>query len=160
MSHSLQPRGLQPARLLCPWDSPGKNTGVGCSSLLQRIFLTQRSNLGLLHCRQILYGLRHRRDLNWRIIALQCCVGSAVLQHESAISIHVSPPSWACLPPTLSLIWESPWTVTGLLGQEACSCWDALGGIFAASGRSRWAPRLGSVLGSHSQVRCVPWQLQ
>ena len=30
MSDSLRPRGLQPARLLCPWDSPGKNTGVGC----------------------------------------------------------------------------------------------------------------------------------
>ena len=26
----LRPHGLQPARLLCPWDSPGKNTGVGC----------------------------------------------------------------------------------------------------------------------------------
>ena len=32
---------LQPARLLCPWDSPSKNTGVGCSALLQEIFLTQ-----------------------------------------------------------------------------------------------------------------------
>ena len=30
VSDSLQPRGLQSARLLCPWDSPGKNTGVGC----------------------------------------------------------------------------------------------------------------------------------
>ena len=30
MANSLQPHGLQPARLLCPWDSPGKNTGVGC----------------------------------------------------------------------------------------------------------------------------------
>ena len=30
MSESLQPCGLSPARLLCPWDSPGKNTGVGC----------------------------------------------------------------------------------------------------------------------------------
>ena len=38
----------------CPWDSPGKNTGVGCHSLLQGVFLTQGSNLGLLHCRQIL----------------------------------------------------------------------------------------------------------
>ena len=28
------PRGLQPARLLCPWNSPGKNTGVGCHALL------------------------------------------------------------------------------------------------------------------------------
>ena len=37
------------ARLLCPWDSPGKNTGVGCHFLLQGIFLTQGLNLNLLH---------------------------------------------------------------------------------------------------------------
>ena len=46
--------------LLCPWNSPGKNTGVGSHSLLQRIFLTQGSNLGLLYCRQILYSLSHQ----------------------------------------------------------------------------------------------------
>ena len=51
--------GTVATRLLCPWNSPGKNTGVGCHSLLQGIFLTQGSNLGLLHCRQILYRLRH-----------------------------------------------------------------------------------------------------
>ena len=33
-------RLCEPARLLCPWDSPGKNTGVGCHALLQEIFLT------------------------------------------------------------------------------------------------------------------------
>ena len=62
LSHvwSLHPRGLQPARLLCPWDSPGKNTGVGCHSLLQGIFPAQGQNLGLLHCRQILYQLSHQ----------------------------------------------------------------------------------------------------
>ena len=48
MSYSVQPYGLQPARLLCPWDSPGKNSGVGCHALLQGIFLTQESNLSLL----------------------------------------------------------------------------------------------------------------
>ena len=42
-------------QLLCPWDSPGTNTGVGCHFLLQGIFLTQELNLGFLHCRQILY---------------------------------------------------------------------------------------------------------
>ena len=59
---SLQPHGLWPARLLCPWNSPSKNTGVGCHSLLQGIFLTNRSNLCLLcllHCRQTLYHLNH-----------------------------------------------------------------------------------------------------
>ena len=49
VSDSLQPRELWPARLLCLWDSPGKNTGVGCHFLLQGIFPTQGSNPGLFH---------------------------------------------------------------------------------------------------------------
>ena len=44
MSSSLQPYGLQPARLLHPWDSPGKNTGVGCHFLLHGIFPAQGLN--------------------------------------------------------------------------------------------------------------------
>ena len=55
MSDSLQPHGLHPARLLWPWDSPGKNTGVGHHALLQGIFPTQGLNPRLLHCRHILY---------------------------------------------------------------------------------------------------------
>ena len=47
-SDSLWPRGLKPARLLYPWDSPGKNTGVGCCALLQGIFPTRGSNPRLL----------------------------------------------------------------------------------------------------------------
>ena len=52
------PYGLQSTRLLCPWDSPGKGTGVGCNTLFQGIFPTQGLKLYLLcllHCRQILY---------------------------------------------------------------------------------------------------------
>ena len=45
---SVQPYGLQPARLLCPWDSPGNDTGVGYHALLQEIFPTQELNLCLL----------------------------------------------------------------------------------------------------------------
>ena len=45
----LRPHGLQPTTLLCPWDFPDKNTGVGCHFLLQGIFLTQGSNICLLH---------------------------------------------------------------------------------------------------------------
>ena len=41
VSHSL------PARLLCPWNSPGKNTGVGSRSLLQGIFPIKGSNQGV-----------------------------------------------------------------------------------------------------------------
>ena len=50
-SVALQPHGLCPARLLCPWNSPGKNTAVGSHSLLQGIFPTEGSNPGLLHRR-------------------------------------------------------------------------------------------------------------
>ena len=60
MSDSLQPHGLQPARLLCPWDSPGRNAGVGSHSLLQSMFLTQGLKPGLLNCRPILYHLSHQ----------------------------------------------------------------------------------------------------
>ena len=67
MSTSLRPWGLQPASLLCPWGSAGKNTGVGCHALLQQVFLTQESNLRLLrllHCRQILYRWA-TREAQW-----------------------------------------------------------------------------------------------
>ena len=60
LSDSLQLPGMYPARLPCPWNFPGKKTRVGYHSLLQEIFLTQRLNLGLLHCRQILYHLSHQ----------------------------------------------------------------------------------------------------
>ena len=57
----LQFHEPQPTRLLCPWDSPGKNTGVGCHFLLQGNFLTQELNSGLPHCRQMLYWLSYTR---------------------------------------------------------------------------------------------------
>ena len=49
VSDSLRLHGLYPARLLCPWDAPGKNTGVGCHFLLQGSFPTQGSDPHLLH---------------------------------------------------------------------------------------------------------------
>ena len=54
---------FRPARLLCPWDSLGKNTGAGCHFLLQGIFPTQGLNLCLLHCRWILLPLSHQGSL-------------------------------------------------------------------------------------------------
>ena len=56
----LRPQGLQPIRPLCPRDSPGRNTGVGCHALLQTIFPSQGSNPGLPHCRQILNHLSYQ----------------------------------------------------------------------------------------------------
>ena len=51
---AIKPKRLTVCRY-SPWNSLGQNTGVGCLSLLQRIFPAQESNWGLLHCRQILY---------------------------------------------------------------------------------------------------------
>ena len=56
------------ARLLSPWDFPGKNTEVGCHSLLQRTFLTQGCNPGLPHCRQILYHLSHQGSPEYLLV--------------------------------------------------------------------------------------------
>ena len=51
-----------PTRLLCPWNSPGKNAGVGSHSLLQEIFPTRGLNLSLPCCRKILYHLSHEES--------------------------------------------------------------------------------------------------
>ena len=75
---------IQPAQLLCSWDSPGKNTEVGCYVLLQGIFPAQESNLSLPHCRQILYHLSHQespRILEW--VAYPFSRGSARSTLES-----------------------------------------------------------------------------
>ena len=59
VSDSVQPYGLQPARILCPWDSPGENNGMSGHVLLQGIFPTQGLDLYLLRLtypgRQIVY---------------------------------------------------------------------------------------------------------
>ena len=71
LSHSVMADSATPwtavHQAVCPWNSPDKNTIVGCHFLLQGIFLTQGSNpclLCLLHCRQILYHLSHQGRLN------------------------------------------------------------------------------------------------
>ena len=58
VSDSLRPHGLEPSRLLCPKESSGKDTEVGCRSLLQGIFPNQGLNPSLLHCRQMVYCLQ------------------------------------------------------------------------------------------------------
>ena len=63
-SDSLWPCGLQPTRLLYSWDSLGKNTGVGCHFLLQRIFLTQGSNM-CLSCLLALAGGFFKASTTW-----------------------------------------------------------------------------------------------
>ena len=58
-----RPHWLKPARLLCPWASPGKNTGVGCHFLLQGILPTQGLSPDLLHCRRSLPSESLRKPL-------------------------------------------------------------------------------------------------
>ena len=79
-------------------DSPGKNTGLGCHAPLQRIFPTQGSNPGLLHCRWILYHLSHQgspRILEW--VAYPFSRGSSQLRNQTGVSCPASRffTSWA-----------------------------------------------------------------
>ena len=72
---SLQPSGWKPTRLLCPWNSSGKNTAVGSHSLSKAIFSTQGPNLGLLHCRKMLFHLSHQGSpFNYNFIPSTLCV--------------------------------------------------------------------------------------
>ena len=71
---TLCARGLQPAKLLCPWDSPGRNPGVDCHALLQGIFLTQGLNPGFPHCRQIFYCLSHSDFIYFKLNQMIKCV--------------------------------------------------------------------------------------
>ena len=87
VSDSWQPHGLQPTRLLCPWNSPGKNTGVGCHVFIQRIFLTQGVNLDLLHCKQVLQSEPREKPL--------LLVGQSQLETQRKASQECDSHGWA-----------------------------------------------------------------
>ena len=110
VSHSVMSNSLRPARPLCLWNSPSKNTGVRSLSLLQGIFPTRGSNPGLLHWRQILYCLSHINFfLMWMTI-------SQSKEKEETISGN-----WAILN-VLSqnkVKFRSQWISAGLEGQYA-----------------------------------------
>ena len=95
--------GLKPSRLLCPWNSPGKNTRVGCYSLLQEIFLTQGLNLGLLRFRQILYYLRNQGSNQEKSPGKGSHEGRSVcvcvLSRFSPVQLFVTPWTIACQAP-------------------------------------------------------------
>ena len=78
---------MELTRLLCPWDSPGKNTGVGCHFLLQQIFPIQRSNLHLLHWKTDSLPLSHQ-DLQILLIVI-----IIFLRYELGTHMHRNPPS-------------------------------------------------------------------
>ena len=78
-------QGLQSARLLGPWDFPGKNTGVGSHSLLQGIFPTQGSNPGLLHCRQIFFTIWVTREAQQSLYSLWKHESSSSAESEGVV---------------------------------------------------------------------------
>ena len=85
----MEPRSpaLQADSLRAEPQGKRKNTGVGSLSLLQRIFPTQGSNLGLQHCRQILYELSHKgspRILEW--VAYPFSRGSSQPRDQTGVS--------------------------------------------------------------------------
>ena len=73
------PMDCSPPGPLCPWDSPGKNTGVGCHALLQEIFPTPGWNPGLPHCRQILYCLSHQESPRYYVLNICYVLGTVLV---------------------------------------------------------------------------------
>ena len=90
---TLQPHGLQPTRLLCPWDSPGKSTGWPFPS--PGDLPHQGSDPGLVHCRQKLYRLSHQGSpflCLWRRNHLAADGASSVKGHSLQTKFHVTLP--------------------------------------------------------------------
>ena len=102
VSDSLWPHGLQPARLLCPWNFPGKNTGVNCHFLLQGIFLTQESNLHLLHWQVIFYQLSHWEQI-WSHLPMVLAIVKTPSHAESLQWCLTLSDPMDCSPPNSSV---------------------------------------------------------
>ena len=85
MFDSVQPHRWQPTRLPCPWDSPGKNTGVGCHFLLQCMKVKSESEVAQL-CLTLsnpmdcslpgssIHGIFQARVLEWDAVTFSICV--------------------------------------------------------------------------------------
>ena len=92
-------------RLLCPWDFPGKNTGVGFYFLLQGIFLIQASNVHLLHCRWILchWAAREVHTKAWTSFTVPPVTCRASLVAQMVKNLLTMQENWVQF-----LHWEDP----------------------------------------------------
>ena len=122
--------------MVCAWNSPGKNTGVGGHSLLQGIFPTQGSNPGLLHCRQILYYLSYQRS-HYMLKVIKI-----MLVLLTTLCLHV----WGASPSTTTCV--SPWVTMGWLNIEDLDTVDSLrkGDLRSIAIRGGWLPRILEIL--------------
>ena len=87
VSDSVRPHRRQPIRLCCPWDSPGKNTGLGCHFLLQCMKVKRESELAQscptvsdpMDCSlpgSSVHGIFQARVLDWVAISQKCIIFS------------------------------------------------------------------------------------
>ena len=107
-SDSLRPYGLQPTRLLCPWNVPGKHIGVGCHVLLQGIFLTQRLNLHLL---SILHRQADSLPLHHLEISLQAPCGGLWIMFSPIADQLLSTASFQCP----LWLWNVSWLIWAVI---------------------------------------------
>ena len=107
------------SRFLCPWDSPGKDTGVDCHSFLQGIFQTQESNLSLLHWQVDSLPLSHQGSLLTELLFGNWLNYYLVIESESLSVVPVSLQLHGPYSP-----WNSPGQKTGV------GCLFLLQGIF------------------------------
>ena len=147
VTESLQPH-QEAHQASLSMDSPGKNTGVGCHSLPQRIFLIQGSNPGLPQCRRILYHLNHQgRHFQWPVLfklLMQCLWVLTVFPFTQVLSTvscllfqHASHHFYSLYKLFLNYFrgqwvysWEDRWT--GLIGRNESEIAD-LSCIFSFS---------------------------
>ena len=130
MSDSLQPHGLQPSRLLCPWNFPGKNTGAGCHFLFQGIFLTQGSNLSLLHL------------LQWQADSLPLVPLGKTRVLLMAMCVCIQSP-FSCVWLFVTLWTVAPFPQAPFLGKNTgVGCHFLLQGIFPTQGSNPYLLRL------------------
>ena len=122
MSHSVWPHRRQPTRLPCPWDSPGKNTGVGCHFLLQFMKVksesedaqscpTSRDPMDCSPPGSSVHGICQARVLEWGAIAF------STYMYIKLLSVLLSLQSWD----QESLKYFSDWNTLDTGKRSECS---------------------------------------
>ena len=133
MSNSVRPHRWQPTRLPRPWDSPGKNTGMGCHFLLQCVKVKSESEVAQscptlsdpMDCSlpgSSAHGIFQARVLEWGAIAFStismCPVVFVLFVYCFSYPLLYTFLEWLTLPQRLECVWRSManwWTVEGVI---------------------------------------------